>query len=1205
MMADFDEGTILTTDLTGDDENAKLASMTLGLDKHSLESFCNEKNISPNILFLSAATVTLTKYVSNKNILISTLFNGRDNYKYQNTIGMLVKTLPIAFKTDRDMNIEDYFKFIADTWLNVLNHSSFNYVEVANKYGLYPDFLYAFHGKIIEDINIGGKTYIRESMDYDSLRFKLGLNVVEINDEFVIRVDYNDAIYSKEYIDTFAESIKVIIDQFMDKKDKLDELKLKDLAIVSEDAGVEFTEVETKLLYELFEKTVDKNRDKLALISCDGQLTYDELNRKANRVAHALINRGVESGSKILHMLPRTSDIIVAMFGIIKAGCAFVPLANDYPEERVNYIFENSDADYVISDFNFENAVSISELLEESNDETNPEVAVNPDDLVYMIYTSGSTGNPKGVMVSNENITNQFANTDKNPVYKFYQNIERILSITTVSFDASILEVLGGFVTGKTLILADDNQTKDIFELIDLIENTNPDYMGFTPSRLLQYLEYDGFKEAFKLLKAVTVGGEQFPKELLEILSEYDIGVYNSYGPTETTVQSNLKLMKFDEEISVGKALFNYITEVRDIDDKLLPDGVMGELYIGGQGVTNGYYKNREKTDEVYLTINGIKYYKSGDYAIKRNDEIYILGRMDNQIKLRGLRIEPEEISSVISNYDGITNAVVVIKKVNNVDHLCAYYSANDEIAIDDLKEYLSSRVTDYMVPTVFMQLKKLPQTSNGKTDIKNLPEPELTTEYVAPENDIEAFFANCFQEVLGIDKVGVTDNFFEIGGNSLLVTKITIEAINMGYDINYGDVFDNPTPRLLAGCILSGKKSTTSYEDDYDYILINNLLKKNNASSFISGECDESLGNVLLTGATGFLGIHVLRDLLENETGDVYCFVRSKATLTSEIRLKSLLFYYFADDFSEFDDRLHIVDGDITDLDDFKKLIPYDINTIINCAANVKHFSSGTDIEDINLGGVINGLEFAKIKDAKYVQISTVSIAGESVNNYPPSDILFTEQDLFIGQKIDNQYIGSKFLAERQVLEAAVENDLDVKIMRVGNLMARNSDSEFQINFESNGFINRIKSFITIGKFPISMLNSNIELSPIDYTAKSIINLSKTPKECRVFHPCNNHSIPFADIIDILKDLGFNLDIVSDDEFEVALTEVMKDEEKQAGLEGFITSIGSGQVKKVWIKDSNDYTIQMSYLMNVKWPLISYDYVYNFMKFMKDSDFF
>ena len=209
------------------------------------------------------------------------------------------------------------------------------------------------------------------------------------------------------------------------------------------------------------------------------------------------------------------------------------------------------------------------------------------------------------------------------------------------------------------------------------------------------------------------------------------------------------------------------------------------------------------------------------------------------------------------------------------------------------------------------------------------------------------------------------------------------------------------------------------------------------------NGELDESLGNILLTGATGFLGVHVLKELIENESGTIYCFVRSKGSLSGMNRLKSILFYYFADEFDDdvFDDRLQVIEGDITDFKYFEDIISINIDTIINCAANVKHFSSGTDIEDINLGGVINGLKFAKMKNAKYVQVSTYSVAGESINNFPPLDVGYTENDLFIGQGIDNQYLNSKFLAERAVLEAAIDDDLEVKIMRVGNLMARSSD--------------------------------------------------------------------------------------------------------------------------------------------------------------------
>ena len=510
------------------------------------------------------------------------------------------------------------------------------------------------------------------------------------------------------------------------------------------------------------------------------------------------------------------------------------------------------------------------------------------------------------------------------------------------------------------------------------------------------------------------------------------------------------------------------------------------------------------------------------------------------------------------------------------------------------------------MVPTVYMELDEMPQTANGKTDLRNLPEPVLITEYVAPENDIEAFFANLFAEILGLDKVSATDNFFEIGGTSLLVTKITMEALNRNYNLSYGDVFSNPTPRALSEFILSDKSVEKKSELTYDYSEINKLLSKNNLESLLNGEIQDSLGNVLLTGATGFLGIHVLRELLENETGDIYCFIRSNKVLSGAERLKSLLFYYFSNEYEDsFDEGLHVIEGDITNFEDFEKLIPEKIDTVINCAANVKHFSSGTDIEDINLGGVVNGLKFAKLKNAKYVQVSTYSIAGESIDNYPPVDVKFTERDLFIGQAVNNQYLSSKFLAERAVLEAAVNDDLDVKIMRVGNLMARSSDSEFQINFESNGFINRLKAFVTIGQMPYSMMMNNVEFSPIDTTAKAIVELSKTPKACTVFHPYDYHSISFGDIIDIIKPLGLKINLVEDKDYENALDDALADKTKQDGVSGLITSIGSGKVKKIWLPVDNTYTVQALYRLGVKWPFISEEYVYNFIKFLDDLDFF
>jgi thioester reductase-like protein len=333
---------------------------------------------------------------------------------------------------------------------------------------------------------------------------------------------------------------------------------------------------------------------------------------------------------------------------------------------------------------------------------------------------------------------------------------------------------------------------------------------------------------------------------------------------------------------------------------------------------------------------------------------------------------------------------------------------------------------------------------------------------------------------------------------------------------------------------------------------------------------------------------------------------IRKGKHTTPNERLKTLLFYYFNKNYHElFGSRIHLIEGDIRSMVDFEKCLPLPIDTVINCAANVKHFESGNLIEEINTGGVINGVEFSQRKDCKYVQISTISVAGESVDNFPPLDTVFDEQKLYVGQAMDNKYLSSKFKAERVVLEA-VANGLNGKIMRVGNLMARNSDSEFQINFETNGFVNRLKAYGTIEKIPYSVLAGEIELTPIDSTARAILILARTPKECALFHTYNNHNICIADIIDVMNSVGLNISGVEEHEFNNAFNESSKDESKQEKISGLLTNVGMGDDKgRSVISVINRYTIQILYRLGYKWPLISDEYLVMFMKYLKEMDFF
>ena len=1232
---EFDDATLIPQDINGDESQGNSAMRDIFLDKQTIDEFCLKSGISQNNFFLAATSFVLNKFVYNRNILIATITNGRFNPNQQKTLAMMVKTLPLTLKLNSNFNISEYLDYVNEEWLNVLSYSSYPLTEISNEYSITPEILYAYHGKIIEDIEIGGMNVERQSIDYEGLKFKININVVEVDNQYRIFCEYNDQLYSKNLIDTFLDSIRIVLDKF--QTFDVNTL-MKDISIIeNDDWGIDdlkYDEIPEDRLNKIFENQVELNPDRVILYATDGEFTYKQLNEKANRIAHSLIKRGVGPEDRVMFILNRDSNTIASIFGILKSGAAFIPVDSEYPSERIEHVLTDSESKFIIVDDVIDkkeidlsqyqdNLLDVDELLKES-DTSNPNPDVHADNMAYLIYTSGSTGLPKGVILEHGNIAN-FVYPDPRNVctYELVHNLDKenykVLSTTTVAFDVFQQEIMGSLLNGVPMVFANDTEYKDPIEMMDLIHKTGANVYIATPSRLLQYLEIEAMQETMYGFKVYIHAGEPFSKRLYELLSKNSNGkLFNMYGPTETTVYCNGQLLE-SSDIHIGKALFNVHEMVMDFDSNPLPPNVIGELFIGGKGVSREYLNRPEKNAEAYEIINGIRFYHSGDFVkVTEDGDYYVFGRMDNQIKLRGLRIEIGEIEVGLSKFPGIKSVAVVVKNIKGNDHLCAYFTVHDEfkdvnrdeneysIDINELKASLAEKLVYYMVPTVYMELDEMPQTVNGKTDLRNLPDPVLITEYVAPENDIEAFFANLFAEILGLDKVSAIDNFFEIGGTSLLVTKITMEALNRNYNLSYGDVFSNPTPRALSEFILSDESVEKKSEMAYDYSEINKLLAKNNLESLLDGEIQDSLGNVLLTGATGFLGIHVLRELLENETGDIYCFIRANKVLSGAERLKSLLFYYFSNEFAEiFDKRLHIIEGDITNFEDFEKLIPEKIDTIINCAANVKHFSSGTDIEDINLGGVVNGLKFAKIKNAKYVQVSTYSIAGESIDNYPPVDVKFTEQDLFIGQTVNNQYLNSKFLAERAVLEEAVRNDLDVKIMRVGNLMARSSDSEFQINFESNGFINRLKAFVTIGKMPFSMLMNNVEFSPIDTTAKAIIELSKTPKNCTVFHPYDYHSISFGDIINIIKPLGLEINPAEDEDYENALDNVLADKTKQEGVSGLITSIGSGKVKKIWLPVDNTYTVQVLYRLGVKWPFISPEYIYNFVKYLVELDFF
>jgi thioester reductase-like protein len=440
------------------------------------------------------------------------------------------------------------------------------------------------------------------------------------------------------------------------------------------------------------------------------------------------------------------------------------------------------------------------------------------------------------------------------------------------------------------------------------------------------------------------------------------------------------------------------------------------------------------------------------------------------------------------------------------------------------------------------------------------------------------------------MDKIGATDNFFELGGTSLMVTRVIIEADKAGHHIAYGDVFANPTPRQLANFLTGGTVNEDEEARNHNYGPINNILENNTLDAFKNGE-QQPIGNVLITGATGFLGIHILKELIDRKDVPViWCMVRAENEEKAERRLKGMLYYYFSNNYNElFGNRIRIVNGDVT----HEIKVDGKVDTVFNCAAVVKHFSKGTEIEDVNVGGASHCVQFCLLNHARLIHVSTYSTAGMSINGMPPEHTVYTEQKLYFGQSLNNQYIHSKFISERIVLDAIALHKLNAKVMRVGNLAPRSTDGEFQINFQTNSAMGRIRVYQMLGCYPYELTGAPMEFSPINEVAKAIVLLSQTPQSCCLFHPFNDHYVHFGDVLAELGKIGEAPRQVETEAFGEALEAAKQDPEKAKRLSSLIAyqDMAHGQ-KAVIIPADNQYTSQVLYRLGFHWSPTSWDYV-------------
>jgi thioester reductase-like protein len=503
-----------------------------------------------------------------------------------------------------------------------------------------------------------------------------------------------------------------------------------------------------------------------------------------------------------------------------------------------------------------------------------------------------------------------------------------------------------------------------------------------------------------------------------------------------------------------------------------------------------------------------------------------------------------------------------------------------------------------------------MPITPGGKLDKRALPKPKISTDrigYAAPETPAQVKLCKLFEKVLGMENIGIDDDFFAIGGTSLSASKVAVMCYKENIPLVYADIFKYHTIRQLVEVVYKDEQKNTSADNefsDYSYYKIDKLIARNDVRN-VDAVKAEPIGNVLITGATGFLGVHILKEYLENYEGTAYCLVRKGKFSIPDRRLMNILMYYFDSPHSElFGNRIVCIDGDITDSDIVETLQDIPFDTLINCAACVKHFASRELLEKINITGVKNLIKLCKITNKKLIQISTVSVGGEGIDGIPDENKKIREKDLYFNQRITNEYIRTKFLAERAVL-SAIADGLNGKVVRVGNLMSRNSDGEFQINFITNGFLRTLRGYAAIGKFPVNGLNENVEFSPIDSTASAVLKVAGTNSMFTVFHASNSHRIFMGDVVYAMREYGFSIDIVSEEDFEQAVSAYATEHEGSDVVSGLIAYASRDDRKIYTIDYDNSFTTEVLYRFGYKWPITDDRYLKDAIKALANLNFF
>lgn len=803
----------------------------------ALKTFCQKDGYTLFMGLLAGIKALFYRYTGQEDIIIGTPIAGREYGELENQIGLYLNTLALRTRISGADSFEELLKKEKQVIVDAYNHQSYpldlliGALQPDRDMSRSPLFDVLIVSQIQDNTNPdqnessfeGLSIQGIEKIDTTTSEYDLLFNFSESGDEVHLSITWNTDIYSQRNIQMLYSHLEQLLLAATDHPssqistlDYLSEIEKNTLLITLNNTDVTYPQDET--LVTLFEVQVEKTPANIAVVFEEITLTYRELNERSNELAHYLREtHHVRPDKPVGIRMERSEHMIIAILGILKAGAVYVPIDPSFPEERITYIIKDADIELVLTE---ENIAVPSSVFSKQN----PENLVNPDNLAYIIYTSGTTGNPKGVMIEHRNVVRLFFN-DKN-LFDFSAT-DVWTMFHAYNFDFSVWEMYGALLHGAKLIIVPSEICKDTFKFWQLLREKEVSVLNQTPSAFYNLIEV-ALEDEYdvKNLRYIIFGGEALkPQKLQRWKDTYPaVKLVNMYGITETTVHTTYKEITHAEiqavTSNIGTAIPTLGIYILDNNLQLLPVGVPGEICITGAGLARGYINNPRLTEEKFIPDpfrTGARMYRSGDVGRWLPEgSIEFIGRKDHQVKIRGYRIELGEIEIALLRYEKIKGAIVLAEEAAE-KYLAAYIVAEEVLDLKTLRVWLGKSLPDYMIPSKFTQLDKLPLTVNGKIDLKALPHADsssisVSQEYIAPVGDVEEKLVKIWEEVLQKEQVGVEDDFFESGGHSLTAMQI-ISRIHkeMKVKVELRHFFMNPRLRELAKVISTASRNEYS----------------------------------------------------------------------------------------------------------------------------------------------------------------------------------------------------------------------------------------------------------------------------------------------------------------------------------------------------------------------------------------------------------